>query len=75
MDEKCGSVGGGANSKDITDAKLNGEQIEFSFIGERGHDAAAARTLISQGRAFKTTAIAAQSRCRRVRNVLRFVPN
>ena len=31
-----GSVGGGANATDISDAKLNGDQIEFNFIGERG---------------------------------------
>ena len=31
-----GSVGAGGDAKDISEAKLNGEQIEFSFIGERG---------------------------------------
>lgn len=31
-----GTVGGGANGKAISDAKLNGADIEFSFVGERG---------------------------------------
>jgi SAM-dependent methyltransferase len=31
-----GSVGTGANAKPLTQAKVNGSQIELSFVGERG---------------------------------------
>lgn len=31
-----GSVGAGASAKEITDAKLNGAEVQFSFVAERG---------------------------------------
>jgi SAM-dependent methyltransferase len=31
-----GSVGAGANAKEISDGKLNGAQIQFSFVGQGG---------------------------------------